>query len=244
MRARRPRGHLSGIPDVVAEVNGEEVTKEEFVPIYEAQLEQATTQSQTTGEAPDEEALKQATLDDLVDTELLAQEAEARGIEVADEDVDAELTSVAEQNGMQTGEELLEAIAQQGMDEEAARAQVETQVLIEQLVEDESGPFEPTEKELRAIYDDAKKQASRGRTARRSRRSPRCASRSSSRRPSRSARSPGRWWKTCARPRRSPSTSDTGFATSPRVGARGTTVPPGVRPECVRPAPARARRRL
>lgn len=147
-----------GIPDVVAEVNGEEVTKDEFVPIYEAQLEQATTQSQTTGEAPDEEALKQATLDDLVDTELLAQEAEARGIEVTDEDVDAELTSLAEQNGMRTGEELLEAIAQQGMDEEAARAQVETQVLIEQLVEDESGPFEPTEKELRAIYDDAKKQ--------------------------------------------------------------------------------------
>jgi peptidyl-prolyl cis-trans isomerase SurA len=148
----------AGIPDVVAEVNGEEVTKDEFVPIYEAQLEQATTQSQMTGEAPDEDALKQATLDDLVDTELLAQEAEARGIEVTDEDVDAELTSLAEQNGMQTGEELLEAIAQQGMDEETARAQVETQVLIEQLVEDESGPFEPTEKELRAIYDDAKKQ--------------------------------------------------------------------------------------
>ena len=148
----------AGIPDVVAEVNGEEVTKDEFVPIYEAQLEQAAAQSQTTGEAPDEEALKQATLDDLVDTELLAQEAEARGIEVTDEDVDAELTSLAEQNGMKTGEELLAAIAQQGMDEETARAQVETQVLVEQLVEDESGPFEPTEKELRAIYDDAKKQ--------------------------------------------------------------------------------------
>ncbi|QSR29431.1 peptidylprolyl isomerase [Nocardioides sp. S5] len=148
----------AGIPDVVAEVNGEEVTKDEFVPIYEAQLEQATAQSQMTGEAPDEEALKQATLDDLVDTELLAQEAEARGIEVTDEDVDTELTSLAEQNGMKTGEELLAAIAQQGMDEETARAQVETQVLVEQLVEDESGPFEPTEKELRAIYDDAKKQ--------------------------------------------------------------------------------------
>ncbi len=152
----------AGIPDVVAEVNGEEVTKDEFVPIYEAQLEQATTQSQMTGEAPDEGALKQATLDDLVDTELLAQEAEARGIEVTDEDVDAELTSLAEQNGMTTGEELLEAIAQQGMDAETARAQVETQVLIEQLVEDESGPFEPTEKELRAIYDDARKQQAQG----------------------------------------------------------------------------------
>lgn len=152
----------AGIPDVVAEVNGEEITKDEFVPIYEAQLEQAAAQAQATGEAPDEEALKQATLDDLVDTELLAQEAEARGIEVTDEDVDAELTALAEQNGMKTGEELLAAIAQRGVDEVTARAQIETQMLVEQLVEDESGPFEPTEKELRAIYDDAKQQAQSG----------------------------------------------------------------------------------
>ena len=31
-----PEPDLDAIPDVVAEVNGEEVTKEEFVPIYEA----------------------------------------------------------------------------------------------------------------------------------------------------------------------------------------------------------------
>ena len=32
---------LDGIPDVVAEVNGEEVTKDEFVPIYEVAFQQA-----------------------------------------------------------------------------------------------------------------------------------------------------------------------------------------------------------
>jgi hypothetical protein len=48
---------LEGIPDVVAEVNGEEVTKEEFVPIYEAQFQQAASQAQMTGQAPDEDAL-------------------------------------------------------------------------------------------------------------------------------------------------------------------------------------------
>lgn len=151
---------LDGIPEVVAEVNGEEVTRDEFVPLYEAQFQQAAAQAQMGGEAPDEDALKKQTLDEIVDTELLAQEAETRGIEVTDDDVDAELTSLAEQNGMKTGDELLEAIAQQGMDEDTARDQVETQVLVEQLVADEGGAGEPTEKELRTLYAQAKEQQS------------------------------------------------------------------------------------
>ena len=150
---------LSGIPDVVAEVNGEEVTKEEFVPIYQAALQQAAAQAQTSGQAPDEEAIKQQTADDLVSTELLAQEAESRGIEVSDEDVDAELTRLAEENQMASAEELLAAVEKNGVSEEQARSQVETQVLVQQLVEDEDGGQGPTEKELRAVYDEAKKQA-------------------------------------------------------------------------------------
>ena len=149
----------AGIPEVVAEVNGEEITRDEFDPIYQAQLEQATAQAQQGGAAPDEEALRKQTVDDLVDTELLAQEADARGIEVTDDDVDAELTSLAEQNGMKSGTELLDAIAQQGMDEETARDQVETQVMVERLVADENGPFEATDKELRKLYSQAEQQA-------------------------------------------------------------------------------------
>jgi peptidyl-prolyl cis-trans isomerase SurA len=149
---------LEGIPDVVAEVNGEEVTKEEFVPIYESQFQQAAMQAQMSGQAPDEEALKKQTVDDLVDTELLSQEAESRGIEVSDDDVDAELTDLAKQNQMASAEELLKAVEKNGLTEEQARAQVETQVLIEQLVADEDGSPAPTDKELRALYAQAKQQ--------------------------------------------------------------------------------------
>lgn len=149
---------LDAIPDVVAEVNGEEVNKDEFVPIYEAAFAQAASQAQMGGEAPDEEQLRKQTADDLVDTELLAQEAEARGLEVSDDDVDAELTHLAEQNGMKSADELLEAVEQQGVTAEQARDQVETQVLVEQLVADENGPIEPTDKELRKLYAQAKQQ--------------------------------------------------------------------------------------
>jgi peptidyl-prolyl cis-trans isomerase SurA len=149
---------LTGIPDVVAEVNGEEVTKEEFVPIYEAAFQQAASQAQMGGEDPDEAALCKETADNLVDTELLLQEAEARGLEVSDEAVDAELTSLAEQNGMKTADELLKAVEAQGVSADQAREQVETQAMVEQLVEDENGPIEPTDKELRKLYDQVKKQ--------------------------------------------------------------------------------------
>jgi peptidyl-prolyl cis-trans isomerase SurA len=156
--AEGPQPDLDSIPDVVAEVNGEEVTKEEFVPIYEAAFQQAAAQVQMGGEEPDEEALRKETADNLVDTELLLQEAESRGLEVSDEAVEAELTSLAEQNGMKTADELLEAVEAQGVSADQARQQVETQAMVEQLVEDENGPLEPTDKELRKLYDQVKEQ--------------------------------------------------------------------------------------
>lgn len=150
---------VSGIPDVVAEVNGEEVTKEEFVPLYQAAFQQAAAQAQTSGQAPDEEQIKKQTADDLVSTELLAQEAESRGIEVSDDEIDAELEEIAQQSQLASADELLAAIAENGMSEDQARNQVEMQVLVEKLVEDEDGSTTPSEKELRAIYAQAKEQA-------------------------------------------------------------------------------------
>jgi peptidyl-prolyl cis-trans isomerase SurA len=149
----------SAIPDVVAEVNGEEVTKDEFVPIYESQYAQAAAQAQTTGQAPDEEALKKQTVDNLVDTELLAQEADSRGIDVSDDDIDAELEDLAAQNQLGSADELIAAVEKQGVTEDQARSQVETQLMVEQLVEDEEGSLEPTDKELRTLYAQAKAQA-------------------------------------------------------------------------------------
>jgi hypothetical protein len=154
-----PEPDLEGIPDVVAEVNGQEVTKDDFVVLYEAQFQQAAMQAaQMGGEQPDEDALKEQTADQLVDTTLMAQEAETRGIAVTEEDVDAELAAVAKQNQLGSVEELFAALEKQGATEEQARAQLESQMVIEQLVADEAGPVEPTEQELRKIYDAARKQ--------------------------------------------------------------------------------------
>ncbi len=150
---------VSGIPDVVAEVNGEEVTKDEFVPLYVSAYEQAVAQAQSSGQAPDEDALKKQTADDLVSTELLAQEAKSRGISVSADDVDAELSALAEQNQLGSADELLAAVEKRGITEEQARSQVEIQLMVERLAADEDGSIEPTEKELHAVYDQAKAQS-------------------------------------------------------------------------------------
>lgn len=158
-----PEPDLEGIPDVVAEVNGQEVTKDDFVVLYEAQFQQAAVQAaQAGGEQPDEDALKEQTADQLVDTTLLAQEAETRGIAVTEEDIDDELAALAKENQLGSAEELIAALEKQGATEDQARAQLESQMVIEQLVADEAGPVEPTEQELHKIYDAARKQQAQG----------------------------------------------------------------------------------
>ena len=150
---------VDGIPEVVAEVNGEPVTREEFTLIYDAQLEQATADAEAGGQAPDEEALKEQTANNLVDATLLTQEAESRGIAATSEDVDAELMSLAESNGLGSAQEFIDALEKEGTTEEQVRGQVELQVLVEQLVADEAGLSEPTEAELRTMYAQGKKAA-------------------------------------------------------------------------------------
>ena len=139
--AEGPQPDLDAIPDVVAEVNGEEVTKEEFVPIYEAAFQQAAAQAQMGGEDPDEEALRKETADNLVDTELLAPggrvprpRGHRRGRRRRAR------PSLAEQNGMRTADELLKAVEAQGVSADQAREQVETQAMVEQLVERRERP--------------------------------------------------------------------------------------------------------
>lgn len=145
---------LGDIPDVVAEVNGEAISKERFVAAYEGQLQQASASGQT----PDVEAVRQQTADALVDAELLRQEAEARDITVTPQQVQAELGELAAQNQVGSVREFIDAVEEQGLSEDDVRAQVGTQLQIERLVVDEEGPLEPTAQELRTLYQQAKQQ--------------------------------------------------------------------------------------
>lgn len=147
-----PEPEVDDVPDVVAEVNGEEIARDEFVAAYEGQLQQAFLMQQ--GEGIDQGALKQQVAEQLVNSRLLVQSAEASGIEASDADVDAELEGLAEQNGLDGIDGVLEAFEAQGVSEEMARKDIASQFKINRFLEEEIDVEEPSDEELKEQYDD------------------------------------------------------------------------------------------
>src|SRR5699024_2241269 len=121
-----PEPDLEGIPDIVADVNDGEVTKEDFEATYQQQFQQMAMQAQMSGQNMDE--------------------------------IDETIDKVVEQNGMESKDELVEALEEQGMDEDEFMEQIETQVRVDKLLEEESGDLEPSEDEVKEAYEDMKKQ--------------------------------------------------------------------------------------
>lgn len=154
----QPTPDLSGVPDVVAEVNGEEVTKDEFVSAYEGQFQQQAMQAQMSGQELDQDQMKEQTANSLVDTELLIQEAGNRDLEATEKAKEQTLNEVVEQNQLGSADEFYSAMEEQGMDREQVDSQLETQVQIDQVIADEAGDIEPTEEELRQLYEQQKQQ--------------------------------------------------------------------------------------
>lgn len=152
--AEMPEADTSDIPEVVAEVNGEEITGEDFTVLYESQFQQMAMQSQMTGEEPDQDQLKEQTLESMIGNELLLQDALDEGYEASQEEVDALIADAAETAGMGSSEEFIEAYEEQGMDEEQLTSDAESQVLINQVLAQLEVP-EPSEEELRETYDEA-----------------------------------------------------------------------------------------
>ncbi|WP_293783119.1 SurA N-terminal domain-containing protein [uncultured Aeromicrobium sp.] len=143
---------LSGIPDVVAVVNGEEIGRDDFVAMYEPQFQQAAA----AGQQVNQDDLKQQTLDLMIDNVLLVQEAEASGYSASDEQIEESLQTFATNNAMASVDDYIAALQErQGLSEDQVRAQVADGLVIEALVDDEVGDEPIDESELRSLYDQA-----------------------------------------------------------------------------------------
>ena len=146
---------LKGIPAVVAVVDQQEITKDEFVTAYESRFQQATTEAQTSGQPVDQDALKKQTAEGLVSNRLLLAEADRRKLTASDADVDKALAGYAQQSGAASQDAYLKTLADQGLDEAEVRTEVLSQLKLDQLLADEAGDKKPTKAELQAIYDEA-----------------------------------------------------------------------------------------
>jgi hypothetical protein len=153
-----PEPDLEGIPEVVAEVNGEEILKEEFEMAYTGQFQQASMNSMMSGEEVDQDEFKVQVAENMVSQRLLIQEANNRDFEASEEEIDEEIDELAAQNGLESKEQFLDALEEQGMAEEEVRTQLETQVKVNQLIAEEAGNTEATDEELQALYDQVQEQ--------------------------------------------------------------------------------------
>lgn len=146
-----------GIPEVVAEVNGTAIEKDEFVSLYENQFQQLAAQAQASGQRIDQDQLKQQTLDSLVDAELLTQEASDRDFRASEDEIEQALAEMAAASQLDR-DEFLAAMEERGMEEADVLSQVETQLAVDQLVAAEFGDFEVTEEDLETAYEQVKAQ--------------------------------------------------------------------------------------
>lgn len=156
-----PEADLDDLPDVVIEINGEEISKDEFSGIYQQQFQQQIMQAQMMGQAVDDldqDELKKHTAEILIGQNLLIQEANERITDISEEDIDNTINQLLEQTQMESKEDLLAIFEEQGVDEEELMSQIETQVRVDQLVIEISKDIELTEEETKETYDMLKAQ--------------------------------------------------------------------------------------
>lgn len=122
-------GEAAAAQNVAATVNGQPISMEK----YDRELARFMAgRAALNLEVADESSFRQQVLEMLIDNELLAQEAERRGISVSDEEVDAEIQDAINEVGQEYFDSYLEANAYT-MDE--YRELVRTETLGQRLME-------------------------------------------------------------------------------------------------------------
>lgn len=122
--------------DVAATVNGVPIRTAE----YEKELQTAFDYWQEKYPAelkkPEEAAkIKQSTLEELVNRELLAQEASARGLKAKEADVDAGVSQI--KSRFKSEAEFQQELTSQGLTEKAFRSRLAKQVAVRKLIDQE-----------------------------------------------------------------------------------------------------------
>ena len=150
-----PDPDLESIPDVVAEVNGSEITKDQFEPIYVSTLNNYAMQGMYDEEQDENgemaKQIQQQIVDQMIGQELLIQEASQRELQASDEELNEKLASLKEQ--FESDEQYEEALESSNVSEEDLIEDIQTQIKVEKLVAEETGEIEIPEEDIKESYD-------------------------------------------------------------------------------------------
>ncbi|MBM7570277.1 SurA N-terminal domain-containing protein [Aquibacillus albus] len=134
--------------EVVATVNGEEISGQEYNMMY-AQTKMMLQQYGQT--ESDSEQLKEQTLNELINQKLIQQDAKEKGIEVPTEEVDSNIEQIKSQ--YETDEQFEETLASLQLTEDSLRAQISFEVLLQEYLEQTVTDVEVTDQEVEEYYE-------------------------------------------------------------------------------------------
>ncbi|MFW6368134.1 MAG: peptidylprolyl isomerase, partial [Spirochaetota bacterium] len=118
--------------NVVAVVNGSEISREAFDQQLEAQMQQSQAQGMEIDE-DQRSGIEEQLLDQLISRELLLQDGEERGIAPDEDDIEEELEQIRSQ--FPSEEAFEEALEQQNLTLEEIEGNIAEQMIIEEILE-------------------------------------------------------------------------------------------------------------
>jgi peptidyl-prolyl cis-trans isomerase C len=122
------------LPDVLARVNGEAISKSDF----EDAIRTAEQQAGTPVPPDQRDRVYRQILDQMIGYKLLTQESKARKVNIPDADVEARIISLKQQ--FPTEDAFKQALAQRHMTVEQIKADARQNLAISKLVDDEIAP--------------------------------------------------------------------------------------------------------
>lgn len=135
---------------IVATINGTEITGEEYNSIY---VQTKVRLHQYRQDVSDLDFLKERTLNTLIDQELLRQDARRIGISVSEEEVQNRFTEAKEEVSEEQFSSFLE---QNQLTETEFKDQLYLAILHEKYLQSEMPKIEITEEEIKELYEEKK----------------------------------------------------------------------------------------
>jgi parvulin-like peptidyl-prolyl isomerase len=150
-----------GVPaDAIAVVGDQEIPKTEFDTLMARAQKSYENQKRDFPKAgtPEYQDLKTRAVAFLVQRYRLVQEAEERGVEVNDEDVQARLDQIKKDNFEDDQKKFDQALEREGLTLDDAKTEVRYQLLQEKLFEDVTNDIEATDEQIAKYYEENKAQ--------------------------------------------------------------------------------------
>ncbi|MFW6282768.1 MAG: SurA N-terminal domain-containing protein [Minisyncoccales bacterium] len=129
-------------------VNGETISKGEL----EARVKQVNAQTPGTSSVTDQQ--KKQILQEMVDEELLYQEAKKEGVSADDQTIESEYQNTIEQ--FESEEQFQEALQENDLTEESLKKNIERGIVLNEYIKQiqEDSDVEVTEEEIQNFYDE------------------------------------------------------------------------------------------